>query len=184
MAVCIFARVTCKNVRQNLISRPLPTDHLEYLFCCYILLHITAYFCIPEGSSLISKQERWNVLSKLANWMPSVASLNPALTAGSVCMLVAPVWCDLGCCFRTVVASNYLCTDPRSYRIACSLYHMEKLILESLTLFFQKLNTRQLFRRFGNSSMVSIIRIRLAFSFALIWVPAQAAKMNKDDSKL
>ena len=146
MAVCVFARVTCKNVRQNLISRPLPTDHLEYLFCCYILLHITAYFCIPEGSSLISKQERWNVLSKLANWMPSVASLNPALTAGSVCMLVAPMWCDLGCCFRTVVAikaavntRNYLCTDPRSYRIACSLFCITwKNWYWSLTHFFFK----------------------------------------------
>ena len=27
----------------------------------------------------------------------------PYLTAGCVCMLVAPLWCDLRCCSRTVV---------------------------------------------------------------------------------
>ena len=68
--------------------------------------------------------------------------------------------------------------------LAVYLYHREKLILESHTFLFQKFNTRQLFRPFGNSSVVSIIRIRLAFSFALIWFPAQAAKTNRDDSKL
>ena len=36
--------------------------------------------------------------------MPSVASLNTTLTAGCGCMLVAPLWCDLGCCSQTVVA--------------------------------------------------------------------------------
>ena len=62
------------------------------------------------------------LVAKIWNWMPSVASLNPA-------MLLAPLWCDLGCCSRTVVAikaavktRNYLCADPRSYRIACSLF--------------------------------------------------------------
>ena len=45
----------------------------------------------------------------------------------------------------------------------------------SLSQFFQKFNTRQLFRAFGSSSVVSVIRIRLAFSFALIWFPAQAS---------
>ena len=29
--------------------------------------------------------------------------VEPYLTAGCVCMLVAPLWCDLGCCYRTVV---------------------------------------------------------------------------------
>ena len=29
--------------------------------------------------------------------MPSVASSNPTRTAGCVCMLVAPLWCGLGC---------------------------------------------------------------------------------------
>ena len=29
--------------------------------------------------------------------------LEPNLTTGCVCMLVAPLWCDLGCCYRTVV---------------------------------------------------------------------------------
>ena len=33
----------------------------------------------------------------------SVASWNPTLTVGCVCMLVVPLWCDLGCCSRTVV---------------------------------------------------------------------------------
>ena len=32
--------------------------------------------------------------------MQSVASLDPTLATGCVCMQVAPVWCDLGCCFR------------------------------------------------------------------------------------
>ena len=35
--------------------------------------------------------------------MPSVASSNPTLTAGCVCMLLTPLWCDMGCCSRTVV---------------------------------------------------------------------------------
>ena len=32
--------------------------------------------------------------------MLSVASSNLTLTAGCVCMLVAPLWCDLVCCCR------------------------------------------------------------------------------------
>ena len=33
----------------------------------------------------------------------SVGSLNPTLPQGAfVCMLVKPLWCDLGCCSRTV----------------------------------------------------------------------------------
>ena len=76
-------------------------------------------------------------------------------------------------------------TDPRSYRSACSLFVSQgKIDIGVSHTFFQKFNTRQLFRPFGHSSVVSIIRIRLAFSFALIWFPAQAAKTNRDDSKL
>ena len=33
------------------------TDHFGCLFCCYILLCINAYYYIPEGSSLNSKQK-------------------------------------------------------------------------------------------------------------------------------
>ena len=35
--------------------------------------------------------------------MPSVASSNPSSVSEAFCMLVAPLWCDLGCCSRTVV---------------------------------------------------------------------------------
>ena len=84
---------------------------------------------------------------------------------------------------RTRTATVNVRTQEAIEVLAVCLYHKEKLILESHT-FFQKFNTRQLFRPFGNSSVVSIIRIRLAFSFALIWFPAQAAKTNRDDSKL
>ena len=52
--------------------------------------------------------------------------------------------------------------------LAVCLYHKEKVILESRAL-FQKFNTRRLFRPFGNPSAVSVIRIRPAFSFALIF---------------
>ena len=34
--------------------------------------------------------------------MPSVAISNPTLTAGCVCMLLAPSWCELGCCSQEV----------------------------------------------------------------------------------
>ena len=77
---------------------------------------------------------------------------------------------------RNCAATVNVRTQEAIEVLAVCLYHKEKLILESHTLFFQKFNTRQLFRPFGHSSVVSIIRIRLAFSFALIWFPAQAAK--------
>ena len=32
-----------------------------------------------------------------------ILKFEPKLTAGCVCMLVDLLWCDLGCCFRTVV---------------------------------------------------------------------------------
>ena len=40
-----------------------------------------------------------------------VASSNPTLTTGCVCMLVAPLWCDLGCFSRTVVVIKS-CSGP------------------------------------------------------------------------
>ena len=52
-------------------------------------------------------------------------------------------------------------------------------MLEPHTLFFQKFNTRQLLRPFGNSSVVSMILIRLAFSFALLRTGRQAAAYSR-----
>ena len=52
-------------------------------------------------------------------------------------------------------------------------------MLEPHTLFFQKFNTRQLLRPFGNSSVVSMILIRLAFSFALLRAGRQAAAYSR-----
>ena len=49
--------------------------------------------------------------------MQSVASSNPTLTAGGVCMLVAPLWCDLGCCSQTVVVQVIIkaAVNPRLF---------------------------------------------------------------------
>ena len=59
--------------------------------------------------------------AKTWNWLPSVASLNPALTAGCVCMLVAPLRCDLGCCSRTVVVLKLLRTRPLKLMSRCAI---------------------------------------------------------------
>ena len=41
-----------------------------------------------------------------------VASSNPNRTAGCVCLLMAPLWCDLGCCAQTVVVLKLWRTPP------------------------------------------------------------------------
>ena len=43
--------------------------------------------------------------------MQLVTSLNPTLTAGCVCKLMVPLWCDLGCCSLTIVIAKLLQTS-------------------------------------------------------------------------
>ena len=71
--------------------------------------------------------------------------------------------------------------DPRSYRSACSLFVSQGRIDVGIShTCFHKFNTRQLFHPFVNSSVVSIIRIRLAFSFALIWFLLRLQKQTRE----